>query len=195
MNLADTIKRFPKKDSVIRAKELKRFGLSYYNIRELIHAGRLEKVNRGVYRLTDRQYDEKTEVSRLIPSGVFCLFTACLHYELSTFVSSELHVAIPKSAKYILPAYPPVKLYYWDTKSYQTGIATVQTSGVTVRMYDLEKTVCDIMRLRNKVGLDIAKEVMKNYVKRKDRDLVKLLKYARVLRVETTIKTYLEILL
>lgn len=62
-------------------------------------------------------------------------------------------------------------------------------------MYDLEKTVCDVMRLRNKIGLDIAKEVMRNYLTRKDRDLVKLLQYARILRVESTAKTYLQILL
>lgn len=196
MTQSDVLEKFRQQGSVIRAGKLKEAGLNYPAIKHLITTGQVEKLNRGLYRWAGTPYDEKAEIDKLIPGGVFCLFTACQHYGLSTFVPSELHVAIPRKAKYRLPAYPPVKLYYWDKTSYETGITQVPAGdNHKIRMYDLEKTVCDVMRLRNKIGLDIAKEVMKNYLARKDRDLVKLLQYARLLRVESTVKTYVHILL
>lgn len=192
---ADVLEKFRQQGGLVRAGKLKEAGLHYPALRRMIATGQVEKINRGLYRLTSVPYNEKAEIARLIPGGVFCLFTALQHYGLSTFVPPELHVAIPRKSKYVLPAYPPVKLYYWDKASYETGITQVSVEGASIQMYDLEKTVCDVMRLRNKIGLDIAKEVMKNYLTRKGRDLVKLLQYARLLRVESTVKTYLHILL
>lgn len=77
----------------------------------------------------------------------------------------------------------------------ETGVIEIDSAGSKVKMYDLEKTVSDIIRLRNKIGSDLAREVMRNYVRRKDRDLVKLMHYARELRIEKPVRSYLEILL
>jgi predicted transcriptional regulator of viral defense system len=130
-----------------------------------------------------------------VPYGVLCLYTACLHYELTTFVSSSYHIAIPKKAKIVLPDYPPIQLYYWDTTAYNLGIVETVIQETRVRMYDLEKTVCDMIRFRNKVGIDIAKEVLKNYLNRHDRNIAKLNEYAQKLNISTVLSNFLIILL
>jgi predicted transcriptional regulator of viral defense system len=126
--------------------------------------------------------------------GVFCLFTACRHHGLGTFVPSQYHVAIPGKSKVVLPGHPPVKLYYWSPSAYQTGIAQVAVNGTVIQMYDAEKTVCDMIRLRNKIGADTVKEAEKSYLQRQDRDLAKLLGYARTLGMETLVRQRLSLL-
>ena len=149
----------------------------------------VSKVKRGLYRLNEFEQDTSfVEISNIIPCGVFCMFSAWYYYDLTTTVPYENHIAITQKKRVWLPDYPPVKLYYLSDKFYQMGIAHIQIDSQIVKMYDIEKSVCDVVRFRNKVCLDIAIEVVKNYVRRKDRNLNKLGQYAQQLRIETIIQ-------
>ena len=94
-----------------------------------------------------------------------------------------------------MPDYPPIKIYYWSEKYWSIGITEARVGNTIVKIYDKEKSVCDAIRYRNKIGKDVEKEVLKNYLKEKSRNIDKLLRFARLLRVEEQIKTYLSILL
>lgn len=94
-----------------------------------------------------------------------------------------------------MPGYPPIKLYYWSEKYWKLGIAEVVIGNTKVKIYDKEKSVCDAIRYRNKIGRGVEKEVLQNDLKEKDRNIDKLLRFARQLRVEARLKTYLSILL
>jgi len=180
---------------LFKASDLIGAGLSFKQINRLVTSGELEKLGRGIYRAAGQPYDERIEIARRIPNGVFCLYSACFLHQLSDFVPSEQHLAVPKKSRYVLPEYPPVKLYFWETTSFQLGISEYLLDEGKIRVYDPEKTVCDMLRLRGKAGLDIVKEVVKNYINRPERDLAKLHDYARQLRVEKTLNHYLSILL
>jgi len=180
---------------VLKAADLTASGLSFKQIGQLSASGTLEKIGRGIYRFPQHPYDERLEIARRIPNGVFCLYSACFLHGLSDFVPSEQHLAVPKKSRYALPEYPPVKLYFWEEAAYQLGIAAFDLDGISIKIYDPEKTVCDICRLRGKIGLDVLKEAVKNYLHRPDRDLAKLHDYARQLRVEKILTSYLSILL
>jgi predicted transcriptional regulator of viral defense system len=180
---------------LFKAADLTAVGLSFKQIRQLVASGDLEKLGQGIYHAVVHPYDERTEISRRIPNGVFCLYSACFLHQLSDFVPSEQHLAVPKKSRYVLPLYPPIKLYYWETSPFQLGIINFPLEEGTIRVYDPEKTVCDLLRLREKAGLDIAKEVLKNYLQGSSRDLAKLHDYARQLRVEKVLSNYLDILL
>lgn len=152
------------------------------------------KIKKGLYRLNNgKMIDQHIEVAKIIPDGVFCMFTAWRHYNLSLYNPFEFYVAIRKKQKITLPAYPPVKLYYWIDKSYCLGITNIMLDNHPVKIYDLEKSVCDAVKYRTKIGIDAAAEILKNYLKRKDRNLSKLVSYAKKMRIEKTLKTYLEI--
>ncbi len=94
----------------------------------------------------------------------------------------------------MLPGYPPVEIHRWAEKYWKTGISEQQHYQHTIHIYDLERSVCDAVRFRNKVGMDITKEVLKTYLKRRDRNISKVLKYAKVLNIYGVLKNYLEVL-
>lgn len=178
-----------------KAADLTESGLSYKQIRLLVAAGVLEKIGRGMYRFPDHSYDERLEIARRIPIAVFCLYSACYLHELSDFVPSEQHIAVPKKSRFVLPDYPPVKLYYWEATAFETGITSLLLDEMPIRVYDPEKTVCDMFRLRSKTGMDMVKEVLTNYLNRPDRNLAQLHEYARQLRIEKQLTPILSLLI
>lgn len=169
---------------LLRSSALRAGGLSFRQINQMVETGQLEKLDRGLYRKPDSHYDERLDLSLRIPSGVFCLYSACMLHELSSFVPSEMHLAIPKKSRYVLPAYPPVVLYYWERVPQNIGISTFKLPEGEVLVYDAEKTVCDMFRFRRKVGPDLAGEVLRSYLRRPNRRLGTLMEYARQLRIE-----------
>ena len=139
------------------------------------------KIKRGLYHWQRIPIPEMIEVARIVPKGIYCLFSTLAHHELTTFVSSEYHLAVPRNYIVSLPKYPPLKLYYWMDKRYHLGVQQVTIEGQQVDMYDMEKSICDVIRYKEKVGLDIMKEVLNAYLATKDRNLEKLGKYAEIL--------------
>ena len=185
---------FNANDGIIRTKQLRNAGFTHYQLNQLIQNGEVLKVKQGVYKWNDSDRSELAEVAQIVPEGIVCLYSACQYYELSTFVASAYHVAIPKKSKVVLPDYPPIKLYYWETVSYQIGQTEIKQDGVSIKMYDLEKTVCDVIRQRNKVGLDLVREVVITYLQRSDRNLAKLVEYAGELGLKNYVSNYLNLL-
>jgi len=160
------------------------------NLRKMLNANSVSKIKRGLYQLNNYyEYNIAfTEATNIIPCGVFCMFSAWFHYNLTTTIPHENHIAVVRGKKVTLPTYPPIRLYHVSEKYFQLGITHIQIDNLQVKIYDLEKSVCDAVRFRNKVGIDIAIEVVRNYVKRQDKDLNKLSRYAKQLRIETTMK-------
>jgi predicted transcriptional regulator of viral defense system len=167
-----------------------------YHLRQLINKGVVARVKRGFYHLNDSPLVfQESEVARMIPDGIFCLFTAWSFYGLTTHISAEYHVAIPKSLKIVLPEYPPVKLYYWVAETFEIGKNSVVMNNSQVNVYDIERSVCDAVKFRNKIGTDLMSEILRNYIRRNDKNLDKLLKYAAELRISNTLNQLLQVIL
>jgi predicted transcriptional regulator of viral defense system len=167
-----------------------------YHLRKLIKNGTVSRVKRGLFRLNDSpRVFQEAAVGRMIPNGIFCTFTAWSYYELTTHVSAEYHIAIPRSIKIVLPDYPPVKLYYYGIETFDIGKTSAEINGSLVNVYDLERSVCDAVKFRNKIGTDLLSEILHNYIRRKDKNLDKLLKYATGLRISNTLNQLLQIML
>jgi len=165
-------------------------------INKMLNDNSISKVKRGLYRLNDFENDTSfVEVSNIVPTGVFCLFSAWFFYDLTTTIPYENHIAVTQNKKVQLPDNPPIKLYYLSDRFYQLGITQINQGNQFVKIYDLEKSVCDAVRFRNKVGMDVAIEVVRNYVKRRDRNFDKLAKYSRQLRIEKIIQNMIMLML
>ena len=186
---------FMEHGGLANAKQLLADGITYYQLKELLASGQVIRLKHGLYRWTDTPVAEMAEVSHLVKKGVFCLYSAAFHYGLTTFVSSEYHLAVPKKYKVVLPAYPPIKLYYWEETAYRTGVQKTDKEGREVDMYDVEKTVCDMVRYRKKVGMDTLKEVLKSYLLREDRNLDKLGKYASAMNIGGEVNNLITLLI
>jgi predicted transcriptional regulator of viral defense system len=170
-------------------------------VQRLEAAGLITKVSRGLYRWNNLAVpNQMVEVGRLVPKGVFCLFSALAYYGLTTYIPHEYHLAIKQKEKISLPDYPPIKVYFWSRQAQEAGVVTHTVSEgdaipATIRMYDVEKTIGDALKYRHKIGKDLVSEVLKNYLKRRGRNLDKLMDYAKVLRVEKILQEYLSVLL
>jgi len=168
----------------------------YYQLKTMLETEKVVQIKRGLYRHVDFAEEASwSEACKIVPQAVICLFSAWKFYELSTQTSTVIHVAIPAKDKVLLPDYPPIKLYYWNKRFYETGIIEKTYNEEQIKIYDIEKSVCDAIRYRNKVGIDITSEVLRNYVKRKDRNLDKLMKYAENMRIAIVLNQFLTMML
>lgn len=179
-------------------KMLRDSGLSNYKINKLVDDGKLIKLNNKVYQSTSYNGDESdfSVVSAYSPRGVFCMMTAARFYGLTTYLPDSVDIAIKRQDKIsTLPDWPLVKIWYFPEARYSTGITQASDNCGTYNIYDVEKTVIDIIYYRNKIGIEETKEVLRNYLARQDRDLVKLHRYADSLKCGKILGTYLEVLL
>ena len=186
---------FEQGKGIVSAKTLLENGVSYYDISGLLADGVIVKLKRGLYKWVALETDEMAEVAQVVPGGVFCLLSAAFYYGLTTTVPATHHVAIPDDRKVVLPGYPPIHLYFWNKTPYSLGITTAELTGGSVKLYDLEKTVCDVIRHRNKIGFEVLKEILRNYLDRKDRNLNRLHAYARQLNIFNKVDEFVKILL
>jgi predicted transcriptional regulator of viral defense system len=167
-----------------------------YQLRVMVRKEIITRVKRGLYHLNGLpEANQEIEVSKIIPSGIFCMYTAWAYHELSTFISSEYHVAIDKSLKINLPVYPPIKLHFWSIRTLELGLIEIKIKDARIRIFDLERSVCDAVKFRNKIGIDLLSEILRNYVRRKDKNLDKLFKFANELRISTTLTQLIRILI
>ncbi len=135
-------------------------------------------------------------MSKIVPNGVICLLSALSYYDISSYNPWEYYIAIHRdNHKPKIPEYPPISIFYFADKQYNTGIEEIMIKGNKIKIYDLEKTICDCIRYRNKIGVDIVKEALNEYIKKRGSNINKLLNYARDTGVHSIIKNYLEVLL
>lgn len=182
----------------ITLDNLKEKGLSYYKINKLVEEGKLNKINRSTYENTNYKgdYNDFYVASAYIPDGVICEYSAAFHYGLSNYLPPYINVAIDRDKKVsTLPKNPSIELRYYSDSRMNIGVIEINEDGNKYRIFDKEKTVIDMLSFRNKVSIEDTMKVLKNYLNRKDRNLNKLHRYAKELRCEKILQTYLEALL
>lgn len=180
------------------AQELRSRNLSQYEIRQLVARGQLKKLNKSHYENTAYHGEESDYycVSAYAPNGVICLLSAAAYYKLTNYIPDSVDVAIPRKSKIsTLPKWPRLSVCYFTDERYSLGIRKVQDGKNGFQIYDMEKTVVDIVFYRVKIGIEETKEILTTYLARKERNLNKLLDYSRVMKCENTLRQYLEVLI
>jgi len=182
-----------------RMKDLKTRSFHTRDIARMYKQGVIEKVKPGLYKLAELGASTDSdatiaEVCHAVPHGIICLTSAISYYELATYNPSEVLVAIPDDSKPPKLDYPPAKFYYFRDRFYNPGIVKSKTAHGVIRIYNREKTVCDMFRYRNKLGLDLALEGLRNYLKLKEANITKLRKYAEICQVKTVMIPYVRAL-
>ena len=192
------VKSLPEDKKIISMKELKDIGFSQYMVGKLVDEGKLIKLNKSYYEITG-YYGEESDfyyTEAYAPSGVICLLSAAVYYNLTTSIPDEIDIAIPRKAKVsTIPEWPPMKIHYYTDERHALGMVTVQEGRNQFRIYDIEKTVVDIVFYREKVGIEETKEILHNYLRRRERQLDRLYAYAKKLHCEKILRTYLEVLI
>lgn len=187
-------KVFKAHNDFARTKDILAVGIHTRDKKRARDTGQIIRVKRGLYRLTNIPLISNQgfiDLACAVPEGVICLLSALSYYELTTFNPSVIAMAICRGSREPKINYPPVEFYHFSKKQFETGINKINIKGHEIRIYGQEKTICDCFRYRNKLGLDIAKEGLSEYLKRKDRNLEKLLEYAKICRIKPLLQTWL----
>jgi len=157
--------------------------------------GKLVRVKKGVYAVPYALMDNMLDVEAIVPGGVVCLYNAWAYYGLSMMTPPTFCIAIDAKRKVVLADKQLITLYYWNEQSLNIGIEEAVISSHKVRITNAERSVCDAVRYRNKIGEDLCLEIVRNYLKRSDRKIGLMMEYAKSLRVGKILSNYLTILM
>ena len=187
----------PNDQKIFSMQELKSKGFTQYKVSKLVSEGKLLKLNKCYYENAEYQGEESDfyYMEAYAPRGVICLLSAAVYYNLTTFIPDAVDVAIPRKAKISTrPIWPQMNVHHYTDDRHELGVITVKEGKNEFHIFDIEKTVVDIVFYREKVGIEETKEILVSYLKRKDRNLNRLLKYAKLMKCDKTIRLYLEVL-
>lgn len=191
-------KVFESNNLVVKTSLLRKNKVCSRDIAELIDSGYVKKIKTGFYAWNEYFEDlsDFEVVNRIIPNGVISVYSAASIHELTTVNPMNISVTIPNTMlKPTLPEYPPIDIFFTSNKYLLLGVMEFKTNNMLVSIYDPERTVCDFFKYVNRVGRDVALEVLKNYMMKKNKNLQLLFEYAGKLRVKKNIKPYVEALL
>lgn len=166
---------------------------AYYKMLESVREGELIQVRRGVYATMDQLSSNMIDVEAIVPEGIICLWSAWSIHGLTTSLPQAFHIAIKRDRRIKIPAFPQIELHHYSENVLCVGVAEISMEGFTFRIYDVERCVCDAVKFRNKVGMDVCSEIINRYLERQDRNISKLMDYARQLRVANILEKYLQV--
>lgn len=122
--------------------------------------------------------------------------TALAYHDLTTWNPPDIHIALPRGRKIVLPAFPPVKLFHITRAIFNLGLQEIEVeNGRPVSIYNQERCICDAVRFRNKIGIDIMKEALREYMISPGKNLNLLHEYAKALHISGVLNQYLDVLL
>lgn len=181
----------------LRSRDLDEIGAPRVILTRLTTTGQLEKTGRGIYRLPDSQVSEHENllaIATKVPQAVFCLLTALQFHELTTQLPRRIWIAMPRGSHTPKINYPPLKMVQFAGDSYAEGIEVVERDQVKLRIYCVAKTIADCFKHRNKIGLDVALEALKDAKAQKKASADELWRFAKICRVANVMRPYLEAL-
>lgn len=180
---------------LLRSRDLLRARIDRSALRRLTAEGVLERVTRGVYRLAEAPVSEGHTVAAVctrVPQAVVCLLTALQMHQLTTQLPRQVWIALDEKARRPQLRDLPVRVVRFSGAALTEGVETRRIDGVVVRIYRPAKTVADCFKYRNKIGLDVAIEALREFRRRHPRQGDELLAAARVCRVLGVMRPYLE---
>jgi predicted transcriptional regulator of viral defense system len=193
---AEAVLNMAKKVGVLRAKDVTAKGIADAVLGRLVAEQRLERVGRGLYVLPEAadvsEHHSLVEAARRAPRGVVCLLSALRFHQLTTQAPFEVWVAIDFKARAPKVDTPPLRIIRSSGAALAGGVEHHQLEGVNVAIYSAPKTVADCFKFRNKIGLDVAIEALRDYLRARSRSLDELWRFAKICRVEKVIRPYVE---
>ena len=173
-------------------------GISSGDIVRLCNEGYLERVRHGYYSIADaNETSEEQLLATLIPQGIVCVESALFHYGYSDFAPRKWSIAVPRSMsrKRLDVDSLPLRAYYVSAELYELGKITDDFDGVTLTVYDRERTICDCFKYRSRLDNEICNKALNTYANDKKKNLKNLSEYAKKLRVYKKVTELMEVLL
>lgn len=189
------VEEFRKAGGILTMSEAMQLGIHRRQLYALRDCGQLEVISRGLYRLIDMPeplLPDFIPIAKKVPQGVICLISALAFHEITTQIPHFVYVAIPSNAHKPVILHPPMRYFWYTGTLLTTGVEEHSVGGCIIRIFDIEKTLIDCVKFRNKIGMDVVLETLKMYWQRRGSNVDKLFEYAKLFRVERVLKPIME---
>jgi predicted transcriptional regulator of viral defense system len=195
---ADRTLQLARQLGVLRSRDLAQYGIAREYLTRLVRAGLLQRTGRGLYIPSGAELTEHhslAEAAKRIPAGIVCLLSALRFHDLTTQAPFEVWLALPPATRRPRAGWPPLRVARFSGPALTEGVEEHVIEGVCVRVYSPAKTVADCFKYRNKIGLDVALEALRETWRARRATMDELWRYAEVCRVATVMRPYLESLI
>jgi len=193
----ETVLNLANEQQIIKPGDLEAAGVPRIVLTRLVRSGQLKRVSRGRYMLPDHSFgahENLALVASKVRQGVFCLLTALQFHELTTQSPFQIWLAIPNKAQPPKLEYPPLRIFRFSGDALTEGVEIHRVEECEIQVYSVAKTVVDCFKFRNKIGLDVALEALKEAWREKRATMDELWKYAQICRMTNVMRPYLETL-
>lgn len=173
-------------------------GIKNYEVAALCKDGHIDRIRRGFYQLPhSNQITEEQLLQELLPQGIVCVESALFHYGYSDFAPREWSVAVPRTASRAVKKIEefPIKAYYIQKDFWPIGKVADSFNGVTLSVYDRERTICDCFKYRTKLDNETFNKAVNAYASDKNKNLANLSKYAKEMKLYARVMNVMEVLL
>ena len=185
-----------KNDGYITTKEVLDKGLNKMALKRLCDNGLLERVSTGYYSLPNMINDDYYKIISKSKNAIFSYTTALFLHDLSDRTSLYFDITVPRGYGESLQNIDVVPLHYVDNTLLNLGMETIKSPfGMNIKCYDLERTICDIIKDKNYLDKEIYTKALKGYAERKDKNMLKLAKYSKKLNIEKEVAEIMQVIL
>lgn len=181
----------------VTAREIAAAGIHRQVLSRLVAAGDIERVVRGLYKLPAQPITEHhglAVVASSVPQSVVCLLSALRFHGIGTQLPFEIWIAVDRRARRPALKYPPLRIFRFSGDALSEGVELHRLEGQSVRVYGVAKTLADCFKYRNKIGLDVALEALREAWRARQFTMDELDRYTRICRVQRVMQPYLEAL-
>ncbi|SHH02482.1 Transcriptional regulator, AbiEi antitoxin, Type IV TA system [Anaerosphaera aminiphila DSM 21120] len=194
MNKINQMKNeFKKNGGILKTIELNEMGFSSRQIGKLMQDGIITRIKYGFYELREYHPKEEVIIAKLFPKAVIFLESALLYYGYTDRIPLSWQIAVDKDSnkKQYEIDYPFIEPYYIENKYLNVGVSTIEIEGVPVKIYDRDRTMCDVLRYETKIEREVFAKAISNYVADKEKNIRNLLRYAEIFNIKNKVQTYI----
>jgi predicted transcriptional regulator of viral defense system len=189
--------RYVRQHGIVRPRDVEAAGIPREYLLRLYRQGKLERSGRGMYTLPNypvTEHHSYAEVAKRVPGAVLCLLSALAFHEMTSQNPTAVWIALGEGARTPVLASPSLRVVRLSGLSLTEGIESRRVEGVSIRVYSAAKTVADCFKFRNRIGLDVAIEALKECLRRKKGSVKDIYNFAKICRVSNVIRPYMEAL-
>lgn len=180
----------------VTAKEVRNANINSTELTRLIRENKLERISRGFYCTSDNFHDDYYKVQSKSKNCIYSHSTALYFFDLSDRTPVQLDLTVPVGYNGSLRSINNIDLHYVKREYLELGLTTIESPfGMNIKIYNVERTICDIIKNKKKMDIEIFTKALQRYSKSKTKDLNKLMRYAKILNVDKKVREYMEVLI
>jgi predicted transcriptional regulator of viral defense system len=193
MNVDVVIKEFEKNNGILKTSNLKEIGITSRQVNKLINENIISRIKFGYYILENTFIPEEIIIRKLFPKAIMYLESALIFYDYTDRIPDRWQIAVDKNtekSKFKLN-YPFIKPFYLEPKILNIGVTSYIKDGIKIRIYDRDRTICDILRYEKKIDREIFAKAIKSYIMDNKKNIQNLFYYAKILNIKNKVQRYI----